>query len=140
MIASINPATGETLATFPGLTEAEVEDRLARAAKAHRSYRLTTFADWARWLYRAAEILEAEQDRFGRNRGGPALKTGMNSPWDLYLKGNTLYVAQAGHHQIWTLDLDKGVLSPWAGNGRETIEDGALDGRHVEQMLRRLRG
>jgi thiol-disulfide isomerase/thioredoxin/sugar lactone lactonase YvrE len=68
-----------------------------------------------------------KQDRSARTRTGKALKIGMNSPWDLCLKGDTLYVAQAGHHQIWTLDLDKRVLSPYAGSGRENIRDGPLD-------------
>jgi hypothetical protein len=31
----------------------------------------------------------------------------------------------AGHHQIWTLDLNKKYLSAFAGNGNENITDGA---------------
>lgn len=61
-----------------------------------------------------------------RRRGGDALHVGLNSPWDLCLQGNTLYIAMAGHHQIWTLDLQKNVLAPFAGNGREDIHDGPL--------------
>jgi thiol-disulfide isomerase/thioredoxin len=61
-----------------------------------------------------------------RRRGGDALRVGLNSPWDIYLHGNILYIAMAGHHQIWTLNLDKGVLAPYAGNGRENINDGPL--------------
>jgi thiol-disulfide isomerase/thioredoxin len=59
-----------------------------------------------------------------RRRGGEALQVGLNSPWDLYLIGNKLFIAMAGHHQIWNLDLDRSVLSPFAGNGRENIVDG----------------
>lgn len=59
-----------------------------------------------------------------RQEGGPALKTGLNSPWDLLLKGDLLYIALAGHHQIWTLDVVKESLEPFAGNGRETLRDG----------------
>ncbi|HWC96909.1 MAG TPA: NAD-dependent succinate-semialdehyde dehydrogenase [Candidatus Sulfopaludibacter sp.] len=66
MIASINPATGETLKTFPALTADQLEDKLARADRAWRSYRRTPFADRARWLAAAAEILTAEKDRLGR--------------------------------------------------------------------------
>ena len=62
-----------------------------------------------------------------RRRGGTALRVGLNSPWDLYLHGQKLFIAMAGHHQIWTLDLDQGELVPYAGNGRENIADGALD-------------
>ena len=66
MIASINPATGETLRTFEPLADSEIENRLARAAEAYRRYRRTSYADRSRWLVRAAEILESERDRLGR--------------------------------------------------------------------------
>lgn len=59
-----------------------------------------------------------------RSHGGPALKTGLNSPWDLYLHGNTLFIAMAGHHQIWALNLVKQVIVPFAGNAIENIADG----------------
>ncbi|HQR05970.1 MAG TPA: thioredoxin-like domain-containing protein [Gemmatales bacterium] len=59
-------------------------------------------------------------------RGGPALQTGLNSPWDILLLKEKLYIAMAGHHQIWQLDLDRNQLSPFAGNGREDIIDGSL--------------
>jgi DNA-binding beta-propeller fold protein YncE len=51
---------------------------------------------------------------------------GLNSPWDLYLQGDTLFIALAGHHQIWTLNLAKNELAPYAGNGREDLVDGPL--------------
>jgi succinate-semialdehyde dehydrogenase/glutarate-semialdehyde dehydrogenase len=66
MIASINPAAGETLATFEPLTEAQIASKLARAAEAFRGYRHTPFAQRAAGLEEAAQILEAERDRFGR--------------------------------------------------------------------------
>jgi DNA-binding beta-propeller fold protein YncE len=63
------------------------------------------------------------QDRW---RGGPPRAVGLNSPWDLLLHGDTLYVAMAGHHQIWALDFKRDRLTPFAGNGRENIRDGSL--------------
>ncbi len=66
MIASINPANGQTLRTFEELTAGEIEDRLARADAAFRSYRHTSFSDRAHWLYAAADILDSERDHFGR--------------------------------------------------------------------------
>ena len=66
MIASINPANGKTLRTFPALTEAEIDARLSRSVNAWRAYRRTALAERARWLTAAAEILENEKDRFGR--------------------------------------------------------------------------
>jgi DNA-binding beta-propeller fold protein YncE len=56
----------------------------------------------------------------------PASDIGLNSPWDLALDGDNLYIAMAGHHQIWQLDLKAKMIGPYAGNGRETIGDGLL--------------
>jgi succinate-semialdehyde dehydrogenase/glutarate-semialdehyde dehydrogenase len=66
VIASINPATGETLETFEALTDAEVDEKLARADRSWRTYRQTGLADRANWLAAAAAILESEKDRLGR--------------------------------------------------------------------------
>jgi len=58
---------------------------------------------------------------------GQAMKIALNSPWDLQLVGRTLYIAMAGPHQIWQLDLDKKEVSTYAGSGREARIDGARD-------------
>ncbi len=65
-IASINPATGETLRTFAPLDDLQIEDKLARAAATFQTYRRTTFADRARMMLAAADILEKEKTAFGR--------------------------------------------------------------------------
>ena len=62
-----------------------------------------------------------------RRKGGKALETGLNSPWDVFLHGDTLFIALAGHHQIWALDLAGRDLIPYAGSGFEMRADGALD-------------
>src|SRR5437867_6691524 len=63
----------------------------------------------------------------GYGRSGPARLIALNSPWDLQLVGRTLYIALAGPHQLWKLDLDKQEISTFAGSGREARLDGALD-------------
>jgi succinate-semialdehyde dehydrogenase/glutarate-semialdehyde dehydrogenase len=60
-IATINPATGETLKTYAPLTEAQIEAKLAKAARAFRSQKQTTFADRAICMARAGKILSAEK-------------------------------------------------------------------------------
>ncbi|HST51731.1 MAG TPA: thioredoxin-like domain-containing protein [Pyrinomonadaceae bacterium] len=60
-------------------------------------------------------------------RGGPARSTPLSSPWDLQLGGRTLYIAMAGPHQIWKLDLSTQQLSVFAGTGREARGDGTRD-------------
>ncbi|PYS63141.1 MAG: hypothetical protein DMF76_07410, partial [Acidobacteria bacterium] len=58
---------------------------------------------------------------------GMARSTALNSPWDLQLVGRTLYIAMAGPHQIWKLDLDKQQVSIFAGSGGEARRDGPVD-------------
>jgi DNA-binding beta-propeller fold protein YncE len=57
---------------------------------------------------------------------GPARTIALSSPWDLQLIGQTLYIAMAGPHQIWKLDLEKNEVSTFAGSGREARLDGPL--------------
>jgi len=65
-IASINPATGETLRVFEVLDDAEIERRLALAARAAEDWRRRTLEERCRVLRRAAEILEEEKTALGR--------------------------------------------------------------------------
>jgi len=66
MIATVNPATGETIRTFEALTESELDDKLQRASISFETYRRTSFRDRARWMNCAAEILDKEKEQFGR--------------------------------------------------------------------------
>jgi succinate-semialdehyde dehydrogenase/glutarate-semialdehyde dehydrogenase len=63
-IATINPATGETLQTFEPLSDAQIEQKLELAVTAFRSERKTPFAERARRMRKAAEILERDKDKF----------------------------------------------------------------------------
>lgn len=62
-IATINPATGQTVRTYAEMSEADVERCLAAAAAAHASYRLTGLDVRAGWMRRAAGILDGERDQ-----------------------------------------------------------------------------
>ncbi|MDT7545996.1 MAG: succinate-semialdehyde dehydrogenase / glutarate-semialdehyde dehydrogenase [Actinomycetota bacterium] len=59
-IATVNPATGETLKTFDALTADELTSRIARASAAFASYRLTTFEQRAAWMRAAADLLDKD--------------------------------------------------------------------------------
>src|SRR5215470_1056169 len=65
-IATINPATGELVKKFDPLTDAQVDEKISRAANSFRSFRKTSFADRARWMNKAGDILVAEKDSLGR--------------------------------------------------------------------------
>jgi DNA-binding beta-propeller fold protein YncE len=54
----------------------------------------------------------------------PARSMPLNSPWDVLRVGRKLYVAMAGHHQIWLMDLGAKTVQPFAGDGAENIRDG----------------
>lgn len=58
--------------------------------------------------------------------GGKPLETALRSPWDLSLVGDFLYIAMAGSHQIWRLDLISNVIEPFAGDRWEARKDGGL--------------
>jgi succinate-semialdehyde dehydrogenase/glutarate-semialdehyde dehydrogenase len=65
-IATINPATGETLKTFSALNDFEIESKLQLAASGFDCYRRLSFAERAQFMNRAAAILEAEKDDCAR--------------------------------------------------------------------------
>jgi succinate-semialdehyde dehydrogenase / glutarate-semialdehyde dehydrogenase len=65
-IATISPATGETLKEFDELTGEQVQEKLQRATEAFRDYRRLGFAGRAAMLNRAADILDAEAESLAR--------------------------------------------------------------------------
>ncbi len=54
-----------------------------------------------------------------------SLETSLNSPWDLTISGGYLYIAMAGFHQIWRMDLESLRAEVYAGSGAEGISDGS---------------
>ncbi len=63
-IATINPATGETVQTFQALSDAQIEQKLQLAVTAFRAERKTSFAERARRMNKAAEILDRDKNKF----------------------------------------------------------------------------
>ncbi|BDG05329.1 NAD-dependent succinate-semialdehyde dehydrogenase [Anaeromyxobacter oryzae] len=65
-MSSVNPATGEVLARFDELSDAELERKLARADETFRAWRRRPFAERAAHMTRAAEVLERKKEHWGR--------------------------------------------------------------------------
>jgi len=65
-IATINPATAETLKTFEAASEQEIDERLTLAVKAFERHRRTSMDERAAIMMRAADILDAGKREFGR--------------------------------------------------------------------------
>ncbi|KAF3888757.1 MULTISPECIES: thioredoxin-like domain-containing protein [Nostocales] len=67
-----------------------------------------------------------QQSRNIRPHSGVATETALNSPWDLQKVGNSLFIAMAGSHQIWEMNLATGIVRTYAGTGAEACVDGTL--------------
>src|SRR5688572_16349621 len=61
MPSSINPATGESVGTYPFLTDAEIEAALVRASRANVTWSAMSCAERAVPMRAAAELLRAEK-------------------------------------------------------------------------------
>jgi len=55
----------------------------------------------------------------------------LNSPWDLTSIEEDLFIAMAGSHQLWYMNLTNDDIGPYAGTGQESIQDGPL---HVSTL------
>jgi DNA-binding beta-propeller fold protein YncE len=55
---------------------------------------------------------------------GRAPELAISSPWDVAVEGSTMYIAMAGSHQIWTMDLTTGEAEWYVGSGRESTVNG----------------
>ncbi|MDA0264331.1 MAG: alkyl hydroperoxide reductase [Chloroflexi bacterium] len=71
----------------------------------------------------------------GHTREGtrPGRTMELSSPFDLVHHNGILYIAMAGIHQLWSMDLDSGMAGPFAGNGKEAITDGPLANAELAQ-------
>ncbi len=139
---------GEVLDVY-GSGRAGFDDGPARAATFHQPQGLALSSDGAT-LYvadtnnhavREVDLVTGEVSTVtgtgvkGRwpPAGGPLPGTPLHSPWDLALDGDLLYVAMAGSHQIWAIDLAAGEAAPFAGNALESTKNGPRDEAELAQ-------
>src|ERR1700688_1266472 len=65
-IATVNPATGQLMKSFDALTDAEIEVKLQKAADTFAKYRHVPFAERARMMMKAADIIERDKEKFAQ--------------------------------------------------------------------------
>jgi succinate-semialdehyde dehydrogenase/glutarate-semialdehyde dehydrogenase len=65
-IATVNPATGETVRTFEPLSNGQIEEKLKLAAETFPKFRKLSFAQRGAMMNKAAQILETQKEEFGR--------------------------------------------------------------------------
>jgi succinate-semialdehyde dehydrogenase/glutarate-semialdehyde dehydrogenase len=102
-IATINPATGETLKTYEPLSDEALEDKLARAAAAWQRYRLTSPEERAGWLRAAADVLDED--------AGPVAEL-MVTEMGKTLAAAKAEVAKCGKALRWYAEHGPALLEP----------------------------
>jgi len=102
-IATINPATGETLKTYEPLSDDALEEKIARAAAAWAGYRLTTADERAGWLRAAADVLD---------RDAATVAELMTSEMGKTLASAKAEVAKCGKALRWYAEHGPALLEP----------------------------
>jgi succinate-semialdehyde dehydrogenase/glutarate-semialdehyde dehydrogenase len=115
-IATVNPANGETLKTYDALGTEEIERRLASADAAFRTYRTTSFAERARLLRRAADLLEEDTQDTAR-----VMTTEMGKP----IKQARAEVAKCAKAMRWYADHAEELLADEEALESEARDSGA---------------
>ena len=82
---------------------------------------------------RVSTILGTGKETFDLTGGGVGTAQGINSPWALAAQGNTLYIAMAGEHQIWKMNLTTHRARAFAGTGAEGLVNGPGDAAELAQ-------
>ncbi|MFD5539646.1 NADP-dependent succinic semialdehyde dehydrogenase [Streptomyces sp. NPDC127079] len=115
-IATVNPANGETLETFEPMDEDELERRLELAEATFRTYRTSSFAERARLLHRAADLLDADLDDIART-----MTTEMGKP----LKQARAEAAKCAKAMRWYADHAEELLADEEPAETDVKESGA---------------
>ncbi|QQS09447.1 MAG: redoxin domain-containing protein [Phycisphaerales bacterium] len=77
--------------------------------------------------WRVGTLVGTGKQGYDRRGGRAGVVQSLASPWDVALSADvkTLYVAMAGTHQLWSVDVASGEARALAGSGRESIIDGS---------------
>ncbi|WP_371483204.1 NADP-dependent succinic semialdehyde dehydrogenase [Kitasatospora sp. NBC_00315] len=117
-IASVNPATGETLETFEALDGAAIELRLARAEAAYREYRTTGFDHRAELVRRAADLLDDGREPIAR-----MMTEEMGKP----LTAARAEAAKCATALRWYAERAPGLLADEIPDRADVTDSGAVD-------------
>ncbi|MGW1064196.1 NADP-dependent succinic semialdehyde dehydrogenase [Streptomyces aureus] len=115
-IATVNPANGETLKTYDALGAEEIERRLAAAEATFRTYRTTPFAERARLMHRAADLLDEDLQDIGR-----VMTTEMGKP----VKQARAEAAKCAKAMRWYADHAEDLLADELASPADAADSGA---------------
>ncbi len=80
-----------------------------------------------------ATVLGTGEESRQFNVAGKGTNVALNSPWDLLVQGDKLYIAMAGSHQLWEADINSWEAKPYAGTSAENILDDKLLSANLAQ-------
>jgi len=137
-ILEIDPSSGEVLATF-GSGQSGSEDGPALEATfdapqglAHHEGTLY-IADTDNHLIRSIDLSTGAVTTLAGTgslgypaQTGPTDQVSLNSPWAVLYDEGVLYVANAGSHQLITVDVEAQWTEPLVGNARESTTNGSF--------------
>ncbi|MFI6934165.1 NADP-dependent succinic semialdehyde dehydrogenase [Streptomyces sp. NPDC050287] len=115
-IATVNPANGETVKTYEAMGEEEIERRLQLAQATFRTYRTTAFAERARLLHRAADLLDEDQNDIAR-----VMTTEMGKP----VKQARAEAAKCAKAMRWYADNAQELLADEEPGASDVQDSGA---------------
>ena len=105
-LPTVNPATGETLATAPLATEREVDLAVGAAARAFETWRTTPPTQRARLLFKLADLVEANKEEFAQievlDNGKPL--------WEAQLVDVALTIELLRYYAGWTTKITGDVM------------------------------
>jgi thiol-disulfide isomerase/thioredoxin len=144
-VLEIDPVTGDVLAAYGSGTRGAQDGPGAQAtfdAPQGLTYGAETLyvADTDNHLIRAIDLSNGAVTTIAGTgelgypaMEGPARKVRLNSPWAVLFDEGTLYVANAGSHQIVSIDLDIAFVTPLVGNARESTTNGSFSSAELAQ-------
>ena len=139
-IVAIDPATGESTAVYGSGKSGYLDGRALEARfDAPQGLALSPdgtslyVADTDNHVIRIVDLatgdvgtLAGTGDLGWPPTSGPARVVPLNSPWDLAERDSILWIAMAGNHQLWSMDLASGEIGPVVGSAREGTLNGPL--------------
>ncbi|MCL1600249.1 MAG: redoxin domain-containing protein [Actinomycetia bacterium] len=144
-VLEIDPVTGDVLAAYGSGSRGVQDGPGAQAsfdAPQGLAYSAGTLyvADTDNHLIRAIDLSSGAVTTIAGTgelgypaREGPALMVGLNSPWAVLFDEGTLYVANAGSHQIVSIDLSSAFVTPLVGNAGESTTNGPFASAELAQ-------
>ncbi len=144
-ILEVDPTTGDVLAAY-GSGEQGANDGTALEASFNAPQGLTFrdgilyVADTDNHLIRAIELTTGAVTTVAGTgelgypaQAGLTNEVALNSPWAVLVEDTTLYIANAGSHQILSIGLDTGLIAPLIGNARESTTNGSFANAELAQ-------